>query len=382
MLVDMGFQRDHVESVLEQSGGDVDAAVAILLNGPVPAEDPADVDLDMREAIRLSQLEEEDRRREEQEFEAALSASLQHGGPPRCAPHLAPEAVRPASSAMGAGMGIQRKAKVSPSSSSGSAPRPLQLGGVSALEVRRPNTSMMEGTTIGIDDLDNWADNQGDLSGSLSQSLEAAMPRRVSPQQQQLRQQQQRHPASRSGSRGSHSGGDRPGSVGFIGVEDLDGWTSGCSSVLSPALLPQIRRSPMASSAPRLFGAPPGHGFGLGHSHGHGGNSHGPSHPHGFSSGGDEWLHPGGRMDFFAPAGPSEQRKGRLPALDLDEEGVRAMRSAATAAAAGSRPPSRGGMHPMPRSGQGGSRGGLGMTASRSTPLLLAASSALTEQRF
>mmetsp|Transcript_28096 Transcript_28096/g.70554 ORF Transcript_28096/g.70554 Transcript_28096/m.70554 type:complete len:221 (-) Transcript_28096:39-701(-) len=189
MLVDMGFQRDHVESVLEQSGGDVDAAVAILLNGPVPAEDPADVDLDMREAIRLSQLEEEDRRREEQEFEAALSASLQHGGPPRCAPHLAPEAVRPASSAMGAGMGIQRKAKVSPSSSSGSAPRPLQLGGVSALEVRRPNTSMMEGTTIGIDDLDNWADNQGDLSGSLSQSLEAAMPRRVSPQQQQLRQQ-------------------------------------------------------------------------------------------------------------------------------------------------------------------------------------------------
>mmetsp|Transcript_36604 Transcript_36604/g.117664 ORF Transcript_36604/g.117664 Transcript_36604/m.117664 type:complete len:302 (-) Transcript_36604:56-961(-) len=242
--------------------------------------------------------------------------------------------------------------------------RPMRGGGASSSSGTKKRPGRLHDDTGGrVEEFDPWPDSAGHGSGSGSGGgggvsgggvrdrmlqatetppgtasahlLEAhlAMPRQSST------------PAS-----GGSRSGDRPQSSGMIvGVDDLDCWTSGQSKVLSPSLLPDLnlrRRNSGTASTPNLHGGGGGGGGGGDAACGLAGVALGGlrSH-HGLGAG-----HLAGRS-----SDPPSSWSGFSSGLD--------------------RPPSRAGMQPMQRAGNG-ARTGLG--GCRSTPLLLAANATLT----
>lgn len=446
MLVDMGFSKAHAERVLRESSGNVSAAVAILLSTPEheyvegaggeavneedvgpPAgvnDDPgersrraADLELDsqLEEVLRLSQAENDSRlRKEEQELEAALAASLEQqqqqqpaqpvseGSVGYVLPAHEAEALRPAAVAAAARGAAAPPSPVGAAGPAGSAdagkqPHPGAVPGgskpgrpsglsqtlfrqphvqqlqqrqqqqnhaqhqfdVSAppheqsppQQMRGPSASGLPRATgsrggerkrppglhreagdldsrggLGIGDLDSWSPG---AAGGVQDLTPASL--RSPPMQRGV------HTPGSSGS------GGRPSSSSAVGVEDLDGWGTSSTNFMRPALLPDLRRNGGSSSAPWLPGT----------------SKPMPSSPH---------MKGGGVGGVFGLKSP------------VNAEDPGAARAAAMAASLPTRPPSRSGLHPMPRShpSSQGTRGNSAMAVSRSSPLLVAGSASLS----
>lgn len=350
MLVDMGFSQAHAERVLRDSSGNVSAAVAILLSTPEeevadpheqhepakeqgPEQSELDVDAELREVLLLSSVEEQTRRKsEELQLKEALFVSLE--GPPVTQGYVLPEhevdALRPRVRVaekclrMGSHGAFKEEPRRVNSAATGQQPRSiLSRQPRSRGEKQRPG--MLRDTGLDHDGM-----GPGDLESSSPVAAQDPLAR-TSPQRPGQ--------ASTPVSQGADSAG-RPPSSGIIGIEDLDGWGSGGNNFLSPSLMPELRRaSPASSSAPWLSGM--------------------ASSPSG-----------GNYVNGF-----SLSLKQSLMSEDAN-----AARAAALAASLPSRPPSRSGLHPMPRSGREshGLRPSQAMlSASRSSPLLFAGSASL-----
>lgn len=194
------------------------------------------------------------------------------------------------------------------------------------------------------DPLERDAGTPHELEGVFSPASvqEGSTPARMSPHHRHL--QIATPPAMREQgaplSEGAGSGG-RPSSSSMVGIDDLEAWGSNSTKFISPALLPELRRSPQSSSTPWLPS---------------GGSSSGQPSPPGWSGFGGMSV------------------KQSLMAQEISEA-----RAVAADGQFPLRPPSRSGLHPMPRSTIGGAGASM-LSASRSTPMLYGSSSMASPQ--
>lgn len=371
-LVDMGFDRATAQRVLDESGGDVNFAVAMLLsvtdiNGmptdqgdlspqaagvgfDSAAADVEDGDSQLQEAIRLSELEEE-RRRKQDALRAWTAEEERRRRQELAQSQFAPTPSASSASAgghaprrVGGSLGPTAGAKlISPPLMMG-APQAMRNRGLDAVPPSRGGSKRRPGPltdplgdAVGIDDLDSWPESGGSHSISslngdmrLLHNLDAGggLGRRATPLMSR--------PTSTSG---SQSGSRTNASGNVVSVEDLDHWSSGTTNVLSPALLPELRRQ----------GTGRGSGF-MGRS----GLSASSSAP---------WL---------GKTSPTYRAERHTPPGSASMDAT-AARAAATAAAAGARPPSRAGLP-----SRGAFAGRSAMPASRSAPSLAVAGVTLT----